>query len=578
MKRPSLRFLSFILSLLLLFSSCRIYQEREDETIFDSTLSSSFETSEEGNTEPSDTSDFILGSFPEAELPAYTLTASEVEAAKRMIVYCEAVSLDDTPLADVEDAWEALDEMLYVLQEQVTIANLLYYADMTDPVASNRYSEAVSMIGELEALYYAACRKVYSDAPADKRDALFAEWSEKELHMLACYTAEVTEIEESNLALCMEQQTLPELHFDEATAVLYARFVADYNRLAEIYGYESYYEYATENVYFRDYGKSEREAFRQAVAEYMVPALALLTEHLTEDLQTLNDDEKELLEDLLLADYTALDPNYLINYFMTYDGAMREGLLHALRNGNAYFTSEEGAFAGAFQIDRPATGEPFCYFGPGYQDAFTVAHEIGHYYATLCAKDDIETMDLMEMHSQTNEMLLLAHLSSVLPENVYRALRNYRMLDFLSVILLATIVDEFEETVYSLDDTDGFESEDFDAIMEAVCANYGGYHALRNTLTDMKAYWRLVVMQSPVYYISYATSGSAAIEFLRLAELDEADARERYRKLIEETSSEDCFLGALAKAGMESPFEEYFLLGIRRTMVGENVTLGANAA
>ena len=107
---------------------------------------------------------------------------------------------------------------------------------------------------------------------------------------------------------------------------------------------------------------------------------------------------------------------------------------------------------------------------------------------------------------------------------------------------------------------------DFDAIMTQVCAPYGGAPWVESVVSNPYSYWRLVCISSPVYYISYAVSASAAINILALAEEDYDLALESYTKLVEGITPEDGFLGALAKAGLTTPFEEETFINIKEVL------------
>jgi oligoendopeptidase F len=129
------------------------------------------------------------------------------------------------------------------------------------------------------------------------------------------------------------------------------------------------------------------------------------------------------------------------------------------------------------------------------------------------------------------------------------------------------VIDEFERQVYSLESVEGYTSEDFDAIMEAVCEKYGGASYIKNSIVDINMYWRLTATNSPVYYISYAVSNTESLNIFAIAEQDEAAARELYRILIEETEEVDGFLSAVDKAGLASPFEEELFEGVLEMML-----------
>ena len=153
-------------------------------------------------------------------------------------------------------------------------------------------------------------------------------------------------------------------------------------------------------------------------------------------------------------------------------------------------------------------------------------------------------------------MLLLKHLESVMPARVYEVIKNYKLYMCVLEMTVSVIIDEFERAVYDLESVEGFKSADFDAIMDKVCAEYGNFTTLEQNIMDINEYWRLTATNSPVYYISYATSLTEALNVFAEAELDYDNAKEIYRIIIEEVSEDEKFRDAAAMAGLTDPFDK----------------------
>ena len=246
---------------------------------------------------------------------------------------------------------------------------------------------------------------------------------------------------------------------------------------------------------------------------------------------------------------------------------MGEGMRDVFESKNCLFSFSGNSHPTAFQTYLYEDETPFCFFGSSGQSACTVVHEIGHYYAAY-TNPDIDNYDLCETHSQGNEFLFLTFCKDYLKEDVYNVARAYQLVNACYVMIMATIIDEFEQNVYALDDATiaSMTGADFDAIMTQVCAPYGGAPWVESVVSNPYSYWRLVCISSPVYYISYAVSASAAINILALAEEDYDLALESYTKLVEGITPEDGFLGALAKAGLTTPFEEETFINIKEVL------------
>ena len=118
------------------------------------------------------------------------------------------------------------------------------------------------------------------------------------------------------------------------------------------------------------------------------------------------------------------------------------------------------------------------------------------------------------------------------------------------------MVDEFEETVYSNAASLDGSVEQLEGFMAEICTRYGGEAFIKEYITDISSYWKYVVIESPVYYISYAVSGISAMSLYSQAASNYNAALETYQMFTAGELIEDAFLENLKKAGVPSPFEE----------------------
>jgi oligoendopeptidase F len=188
---------------------------------------------------------------------------------------------------------------------------------------------------------------------------------------------------------------------------------------------------------------------------------------------------------------------------------------------------------------------------------------MGHYYASLYIPH-VPSYDVAEIHSQANEFLLMTFMKQYMDEDIYETLTNYNVYNTVAMALVCVAIDDFEQAVYSIENIDEYTYEDFNAIMVSVNAKYSG---APNKVTNMNEYWLSVCPNSPVYYISYATSSIAALSIYSMAQEDEALARETYRKLIEEIEEEDGFKTVMDKIGLNSPFVEETFKKIEENLI-----------
>ena len=508
--------------------------------------------------------DVSMNQTSKSELEAsYTLTQEEVDALMALLDEMVETSMIAETVDEVDALYEQFETAYYHIAQQRTIAMIIYYYNMVDEVASERYLEAVDMFYDIHDKYTLSLQAMYQESPLS--DQIFEGWSEEELKSLEEYNPAVTQLSKDIDALQVEYDQLSQSdpNFNTRCIEIYKQLILKNNALARLNGYDNYYDYAAKNVYERDYERDELAAFREYLVEYVVPYYNEIHNYAySYEGWTSNTKKSRVDEFLNKPFYSSSKRNYLIKYLDSLEGTMGEGMRDVFESKNCIFSYNTNSHPTAFQTYLYEDDTPFCFFGSSGQSASTVAHEIGHYYAAY-TNPDIDNYDLCETHSQGNEYLFLTYCKDILSEDIYKVVRANGIADALRIMIIATVIDEFEQNVYLLDDAtvNAMTSEDFDEIMRKVCEPYGG-DAWVKTVTNPYAYWRLVCISNPVYYISYAVSASAALEILALAEADYDLALESYTKLVEGITPEDGFLGALAKAGLTTPFEEETFINI----------------
>lgn len=485
----------------------------------------------------------------------YTLTEEDVALFYSLLEESEALALESADFEEVDALTDELDEQYNVLEDQCAIAQLLYYCDMTDEQASQLYLDCVDICADANNAYMEMVRRVYqSDAPT--KDQLFADWTQEELDMLLAYTDEIMVLQKRNSEILVEYQALEDRTSD-AMIPLYIEQVQNNNRMAQIYGYENYYDYAFKLGYNRDYGTEELTKMRSFVAKHLAPLYENAYNGFAVGLDEMEYDAREQLVTFLENPYFTNKTPYFTNYLDHVPEDMAEIMTEALEEDCSYFTESSNAYEGAFTT---VIGErSFCFFGPGYHNALTVAHEFGHFYGSYYSDLDDLPLDLAETQSQGNEWLFMAYLEEEMDEEVYQVLAAYKTFNDLATIQICVLVDEFEQRIYSEPNLDSFTPADFNRVMEEVCANYGGVEYISYWVSDIQSYWRLVVMESPVYYISYAVSAVAAMNFFTMYYDDPDAALEAYRLLIE-CPQDAGFLETIQAAGLPGPFDETFYL------------------
>ena len=488
-------------------------------------------------------------------LAMYTLTQEEVDAAMALLDTMVETSKTAETVEEIDVYYDQFEEAFYHIAQQMTIASIVYYCNMADESASERHLNTQEMFYDLQDKYMQSCRTMYLESPHAAE--LFEGWSEQEIQEMLEYDPTIVEVKKEIEELQVQYDNLEEDGlFANASVEIYKQLVVKNNKVAELNGYDNYYDYASVNVYGRDYSAEDLAVFREYIIQYVVPNFEKVYADF-EGWRDLSSARQETFLDFVTGDFDLSKKNYLVLYLDSLEGTMGENMRHMFDNKNCIFSNNNNSHPTAFQTYLYEDEKPFCLFGSNGQTANTMIHEIGHYYAAV-TNHDLNNYDLCETHSQGNEFLFIKFCEGEISKNIYPYIRSYNLVNAAYTMILATIVDEFEQRVYALDDETiaSMTSADFDAIMTDVCEPYGGIDWVTANISDPLNYWRQVAISNPVYYISYAVSAAAAVEIFAIAEDDYAAAPEAYSSLVEDVTEEDAFLKALEKAGLTTPFEE----------------------
>lgn len=488
----------------------------------------------------------------------YTLNQKDVDAFYAGLEALEDALLNGDDWDVAEKLEEDLDEIAMFINGQQGVAYILMCLNGEDETYSDYYTESTEILADTIADYIEMEREFYH-SDSSLKEQYFADWTEAEIQQMLSYTGEVAELEKRNAEILVEYRGLDEETMPTEMIPLYRELVLNNNRIAVLNGYEDYYDYAYAVTYSRDYDPQQVQVMRQYVKDYLVPSFFNIASITQDKINNLSNTQIRLINNLLYEKpFDEMGVNYVDMYLASLPDSASDGMQALFRENRAVFGDTEEAHSSAFTTQ--VNDGLMCYFGPSYQVSMTAVHELGHFYAInsfLKVNDNMGELsfDLAEVHSQANEWLFTGFLEGILDKSVYDTLVYYKIYENLAGIIIQMCIDEFEERVYNHPDVASLTEEDFDDIMDEVCQEYGGVDFV-GSITDIHWYWRMVTLENPCYYVSYAVSCIAALDvYFRQAE-DYDGTVQIYCDLIDNVTSDGGFLSNLERVGLNGPFDK----------------------
>lgn len=528
---------------------------------------------------------FTFGDSEKAELEAKhneleTLLNTVAKYDPELHGYAEAGELADAYEAAYA-LYEQYSDLIFSAQGQYSIAMTLYYCNHKNTELEKTYNDMQTYYTDLVAKFYSLSQPWYDSM---FRDFFFYGATEEEINAFlfdsnAYANPEYTALKDRNDAIELEFNSLANPTVGTAILDLYSEFVENNNRIAEILGYDSYLEYAYENVYDREYSPDDVAAFVEYVKEYIAPMYNTLYSKWNSITSSLDQDTIDeyysVVSDSFFVSPVAnkLYNDYIDDMNMGFTSnpdkvhSFSEHLNNLMTDGNLFRGTYEGAYV-TYIIDG---GIPMAYFGSEYQSCTTVAHEFGHYMNNVYnGKEYDQSFDLLETHSQGNEMLFIYYIEDFVSAKGYELIETYQLLSTISTVMSAVQVDCFEQAIYrnSYDGpnsdvimADGkITSDEYDLLYASISEDLGIAEAYRQD-----DYWRYgMTISSPCYYISYSVSAINALGLYADAKVKGFDAaKESYLKLFtytdtytEDTEEEMTLIEVLEYAGLTSYTEE----------------------
>lgn len=320
-----------------------------------------------------------------------------------------------------------------------------------------------------------------------------------------------------------EISALLERERNRAAGEIYLQLLRVRTELAELSGYSSYADYAYETVYARDYTTEDIRTVCQAAKEDWVDLELLTMEALSSrELRALDVRCRAAGDEIM----DAIQP-----YMGRIDPELAETFAF-MREYHLYDTAPgEDKLPVGYTIGLPAYGTAFIFDSPygDHQDYNTAIHEFGHFNETFHSTEhDLWSdfhIDVGEIHSQGLEVLFTSYADELFGEGG-RAFYWSTISNMVSSVLEGCMYDEFETAAYR---NPNMTLDELNSLFREISEDYGYVYGEG----EEALFWVEIshLFQSPMYYISYATSALSALDLWLLSLEDWDQSVETYMDL-----------------------------------------------
>lgn len=335
-------------------------------------------------------------------------------------------------------------------------------------------------------------------------------------------------------------------------AEIFLKLVEVRNKMANAQGYDNYADYADFVVYGRPYTDEQIEIFSAEAAECIKPLMPLMLDTVMYiPHQQYEIDENDIVQTISqtiggIDDELKLSYDYMVNNNL-YDIS---------------YSEQKNLSSGAYTVRLPYCDIPYLFMAPRENNSsyatHTLIHEFGHFSAML--NDPIRfnkwkelicnmSIDTSEIQSQGLEMLTVRDYGKIFGKNA--AYERYsEMLRMYTSILDGCMFDEWQEMAYK---SKNLTVDELNKNAVMLIKKYYGYEQTEN---DAQKVWTNVAHNflSPMYYISYAVSGVAALDIFRTSSYDRELAIDKYMTI----SSLGCYVdvnNAIEKSDINDLFK-----------------------
>ncbi|MGN0701619.1 MAG: hypothetical protein ACI4KL_00335 [Lentihominibacter sp.] len=326
-------------------------------------------------------------------------------------------------------------------------------------------------------------------------------------------------------------------HANGEAGKIFLKLVKLRTELAGTFGYDNYADFADEHEYNRDYAARDLESLYEDVRE--------VSSAYYDNLYSSGGYSEPEVPDMSERKMLSLLQKYSSRLSPLAGDACSEMIEDKLYS----IGDEDCRQDGAFTTYIPKTESPFISMTlDGERDFVVLSHEFGHFteYSVSGGENiltDEDNIDLAEVASNGFEALMTHYYDEIFGKE--NTAEKYVSDELLLNVIDGCIYDEFQRLVYA--DPDMTLSE----VNEAYAETYARYNTW---LGEDDGYsWVFVShnFESPMYYISYAVSGLAALQIWNMSHTDFSKAVDVWEVFIREGSCNRQYFQVVDKAGLE---------------------------
>ena len=332
--------------------------------------------------------------------------------------------------------------------------------------------------------------------------------------------------------------------FNTDSGEIYLKLLNIRDKLAKLYGYDNYALYCDNEIYGRDYTNEDLFYLKEYTKEFSDFLLY-------ENIVCSNYEELDVSSDDLIS--TVLDN------ISTFSSILKDSSNVFIDNHLYSIDSNDTRYNGSYDTSFECSDASFVFLNKSntVNDYFTLAHEFGHFtnginvnnYDPICISG---SYDVFEIHSTALEMLFGLKSQNIFKNNV-EEMNMMNLADKFTNLVDGCLYDDFQRTIYENPD---MTLEEINSLFEDLLKDYG-YYTLAN---DYGAYdydvikymWSQVPhnFNSPMYYVSYATSAFTAIEIWQIGNENFNKAYKYYENILLSDPYRNGYLTITTDAGL----------------------------